>query len=297
MFSSLYFIAFSACAALVSAGTNVTGFYPQIKGNLTMITWEHDSQPPFNDEWVMMLSENITSIKDKSGVITPVLNKNQKVTLENLLGSVELTNIYYNVSKGHGEGVKLQFTEVDAMSSSLPILQKHSKANYPMVIAADILEGTSKPTLDSSMFFKLLENSKDLADKVILSVGWTNNAKLRAYPDDGIKEMGKILKDKKDFNFNFPVRACAVAKTNSTFKQLLTNITGSTVTVFSMPNDTVNVDALRSFVLDIGVNRTFLDVPQDLRDKLRLDQKASGSFRTVSALGVIAWAALLLRLF
>lgn len=69
-----------------------------------------------------------------------------------------------------------------------------------------------------------------------------------------------------------------------------------TLTIFSGSDDTVDVKKLKATILDIGVDKVFLDVPNDLEEKLRLDLSKSGATDIVISLFNLALCILVVQI-
>lgn len=54
-------------------------------------------------------------------------------------------------------------------------------------------------------------------------------------------------------------------------KRLLVNTPNSTFTIWSSEGDNVNITNLRNFIANIGIQNIFIDVPDNLKSQLRLD--------------------------
>lgn len=81
----------------------------------------------------------------------------------------------------------------------------------------------------------------------------------------------------------FPVRALFAAESGDQMSKLLDDRKNSTLTLWSGPNDNVNVDKLRKMIANVGVHRMFVDVPEELKSKLRLhDLPKSTGLRTLA---------------
>lgn len=146
--------------------------------------------------------------------------------------------------------------------------------DFPCWLNADILKGPGKPTarpVDPTRFFKTakyFENST-------LSIGWTttyNFHSARSYTDSHINEMlEEIRKNNVTQPITFPVRAATAAYSENQMFKLLKSVPNSTLTVWTGPDDIVNVEKLRRIIKTAGLNRVYLDAPRDLRQLLDLD--------------------------
>lgn len=81
-------------------------------------------------------------------------------------------------------------------------------------------------------------------------------------------------------SITYPVRAGLAAADVQLFKDLLkdTSAHESTLTVWSSPDDTVDVAALSKFIKDVGVENVYVDVPDQVWSKLNIS--GANSFTT-----------------
>lgn len=95
----------------------------------------------------------------------------------------------------------------------------------------------------------------------------------------------------------FPVRAGIAAESLENMKLLLSNVSGSTLTIWSSEGDKVNVTNLRKLISSVGLNRVYVDVPEDLQKQLRLDTISSSSVTqfSCSSLLLVALTVLLTK--
>lgn len=116
-------------------------------------------------------------------------------------------------------------------------------------------------------------------DNAILSIGWTTlwgpNYNDGGYTDLEIDDMIAVIRNNNIVNRNitFPVRAGIVANSLVQMANLFKEVSlqnECTFTVWSSPNDYVNILKLKQFIFDSGLNRVYLDVPKDVKDQLNL---------------------------
>lgn len=155
---------------------------------------------------------------------------------------------------------------------------------YPVWINADIIPGpvdnVATVPVSPSVFFSGCKQFKN----AVLSVGWTTrwgeefregqytnsqiDRMLEAIQENGINESGHDL--------TFPVRAGIVASSRATIEHLLNKFNttnNATLTIWSSPKDYVDIEMLRSFIYDFGVDKIYLDVPEEVSDKLHLKSR------------------------
>lgn len=146
--------------------------------------------------------------------------------------------------------------------------------SYPIWLNADILAGPLNATTIPVNATEFLIKASPFTNST-LSIGWTTNygANISAsYREDQIKEMLDTIQSYNvTQNITFPVRAGIAAESISELSNLLKNVFDSTLTLWSSEGDAVNVTNLRKLIQTVGINRTYVDVPQDLLSDLHLE--------------------------
>lgn len=299
--TSLLFLALIQAAMCANNATvvDVATFFPQINGNLTKIVWAHAVNDRSKLEKVLetadiMMLEADVSIAANS--TTPIMAhppaNTSDLTLEEFLDKV----IAKNVSKG----IKLDFKSIEAFNASKPILDRvRSNITFPVFLNADILAGPGNATVMPVNAESFLAEAKAYPE-YMLSVGWTTrydvNATEARYTEKQIQEMIDILKKQKvTQSITYPVRAGLAANDIQVIKSLLeksSEMKNATLTVWSSEGDKVDPEQLSALIRDVGVKKVFVDVPQDLLNKLRFSGASSVSVASV-ALAVTCVAAFL----
>lgn len=94
-------------------------------------------------------------------------------------------------------------------------------------------------------------------------------------------------------NVTFPVRACLAAKSIDVLVNLTSAVANSTLTIWqSSESDVVDVDDLRELIQKIGLNKTYIDVPVNLLNQLRLNDINGGSRGMTGSLWFVCLVAL-----
>ncbi|GBO98683.1 Protein FAM151B [Eumeta japonica] len=184
----------------------------------------------------------------------------------------------HNAGADNPKGVKLDFKSIEAFEASQDQIAPFSKpeVNFQLWLNADILPGpvnSSTVPVDAFRFLKLSSGHP----RAVLSIGWTTNyggdVTSGRYEEGHAEEMLRVLKESLvSQTVTFPVRAGLAAHSQEVLIQLLeqTSELRSTLTVWSSEGDPVDVDELRKLMLTVGLDRTYLDVPQDLKSELHL---------------------------
>ncbi|XP_033204265.1 protein FAM151B isoform X1 [Bombus vancouverensis nearcticus] len=291
--TSLLFLALIQAAMSASnVSVDVATFFPDIEGNLTKIVWEHavNSKEKLDNALVSanvkMLEADVTlgtlnGTSDNSTQLIPIMAHppatKSNLSLDDFLNTV----IKKNVTKG----IKLDFKSINAFNASIPILEKvRNNTKFPVFLNADILPGpvnasttpvTAKAFVSQAMAFP----------EYTLSVGWTtrygvnDNVTEGQYTEQQIQDMINILKEQKVTQpITYPVRAGLAANSTKVIKSLMENssfASNVTLTVWSSEGDKVDAETLSTLIRDIGVKKVYVDVPQDLMNKLHLSGASS----------------------
>lgn len=157
--------------------------------------------------------------------------------------------------------------------------------DLPVWINADIYRGPFENVVtlpvDADVFF---EGTKSLPNAT-LSTGWTtrwgSNFTEGSYTNQQIDEMINGIKKNKVSNpLTFPVRAGIAAQSIPTLSRLYDSLKDSNVvtfTIWSSDGDSVDVENLRKMIFHFGLDKVYIDVPEVLSEKLRLDVEPSDS--------------------
>ncbi|XP_022815036.1 protein FAM151A isoform X1 [Spodoptera litura] len=254
--------------------------------NLTTITWAHAVN---NKTYlqaslassICMLEADIVigTVIGKEGPAIPIMAHPPATSSDLSLAEFLETVSQHNLKESNPsskKGVKLDFKSIEAYEESQELIGRYQAQGLPIWLNADILPGpvdaTTKP-VDPVKFLKL--GSKHAC--AVLSVGWTTNYGGNITEGEYTSEqIGTMLRMINENHINqtvtFPVRAGLAANSQPVLLDLLreTSSLNSTMTVWSSEGDHVEVDRLRALILTVGLERTYLDVPQELAGKLHL---------------------------
>ncbi|KOX72097.1 hypothetical protein WN51_00958 [Melipona quadrifasciata] len=277
------------CANNATNVVDVATFFPQINGNLTKIVWAHAVNDKSKLEKVletadiMMLEADVTTAANSTLPIMahPPANTSD-LTLEEFLDRV--------IAKNASKGIKLDFKSIEAFNASKPILDRvRSNITFPVFLNADILAGPGNATVVPVNAESFLAEAKTYPEYT-LSLGWTTrydaNATENRYTEKQIQEMIDTLKKQKVTQpITYPVRAGLAANDIQVIKSLLeksSEMKNATLTVWSSEGDKVDPEQLSALIRDVGVKKVFVDVPQDLLNKLRFSGASSVSVASVA---------------
>ncbi|KAH8403143.1 hypothetical protein KR222_005833, partial [Zaprionus bogoriensis] len=265
--------------------------------NLTAISWAHavNSQQLLSDalsaDIDMIEADIVLGQLNGEGDALPVMAHPPAVisdlSLEDFLYQIKAHN---EVNEGAEKGVKLDFKSIEVFEGSLAILDETiPKMTYPVWINADIVSGPVEQNktvpVDPASFFAGCMRYK----QAVLSIGWTTNwgadfregeytqaqcdDMLRAINDNNVTSTGQAI--------TFPVRAGIAANSAQQLHGLVAAVNGSnpdsTLTIWSSANDYVDVAQLRKLIFSFGLDRVYLDVPEELAAQLDLGNAGNGA--------------------
>lgn len=118
-------------------------------------------------------------------------------------------------------------------------------------------------------------------EKVTLSIGWTTGwhpGSTESYTHDHINAMIKAIEANRvngsGHPITFPIRAIFAVKSTDTLRHLYEHVRkqndATTFTIWTGAGDTVDPKELQEFVKSFGVDKVYLDVPDELRNGMNL---------------------------
>ncbi|XP_050098775.1 protein FAM151B isoform X1 [Anopheles aquasalis] len=267
----------------------------KVNENLTKITWAH----AVNDAEYLtrVLAGDIQFIEaDISlGFLKEDVNQEAEIpimahppaTVSDISLQTFLTRVLqYNQQAVKPKGIKLDFKSIGAFERSIDIIRSsYDMGKFNTWINADILPGpvdnTATVPVDPARFFSAAKR----LGKATLSIGWTTrwgaDFTEGSYTEQQVDAMSSAIYansiDKAGNAITFPVRAGIVAHSITHMVRLfcaLKDTNNVTFTIWSSENDSVDVERLREFIFTIGLDRTYVDVPEALHRALRLDENA-----------------------
>ncbi|XP_039902494.1 protein FAM151B isoform X1 [Simochromis diagramma] len=173
--------------------------------------------------------------------------------------------------KEYGKGIKLDFKSMEAVSTSLVLLQEVLTEPYrPVWINADIFSGPGGQIgpLEHHTFLSVVTH---LPSHTVLSLGWTTGwtagTDNPGYSWDMVHMMEKICRDLKH-PVTFPVRAALLAKSFSQLTWLLKQSDRYTLTVWTGHSDEFSLQDLLPYRDEFATSRIYFDLPDSLRARI-----------------------------
>lgn len=144
---------------------------------------------------------------------------------------------------------------------------------------ADILDGPFGTAIPVDAHRFIMAANK--LEKVTLSIGWTTfwqQNLTEAYTHDHANAMINVIEENKlngsGHPITFPIRAILAVKSGAALSYLYEHVRkgndATTFTVWTGINDPVDPKELQEFVKSFGVDKVYLDVPDDLRNGMNL---------------------------
>lgn len=272
-----------------------TTFFPDIKGNLTKIVWAHAVNSKANltkaltADDIMMLEADVVlghlTNSTNTNITVPIM-AHPPETESDLSLEEFLTSVLHNGTKG----IKLDFKSIEAFDGSKSILaDKRKEFIVPLFLNADILPGPvdAKTTpVDPTSF---LDSAIKTFPDSVLSVGWTTRYGSEShitegqYTEEQIQKMVDTLtKNKVAQSVTYPVRAGLAANDINVMKTLIdrsSSFGNATLTIWSSQGDKVDTNKLTELIKTIGIDKVYVDVPEDVWSKLDLSN-GSATFNT-----------------
>ncbi|XP_017086456.1 protein FAM151B isoform X2 [Drosophila eugracilis] len=284
--------------------------------NLTAITWAHavNSQQLLGD--VLTETSNIDFIEadivlgklNGEGEDMPVMAHPPAIISD--LTLAEFLKQIMDFNRGHEgqeKGVKLDFKSIEVFEGSLDILDENiPNMTYPVWINADILSGPVEQNktvpVDPDRFFAGCMRYK----QAVLSIGWTTNWGSDFRDGEYTQEQCDAMVESLDSNnilstgqgITFPVRAGIAANSAEQLHRLVAAVNEtneSTLTIWSSDGDYVDVEKLRKLIFSFGLERIYLDVPEELASQLDLGTpgNAGSTFKSLFGFSFVSlcfWA-------
>nr|XP_034187429.1 protein FAM151B isoform X1 [Osmia lignaria] len=306
--TSLLLLLAAIQAAMCDVSTDPKSFFP-IDNNLTKIVWAHavNSQAELAQALesadIMMLEADVVMGKmnnnTNSSQLIPIMAHPPANVSDLSLDDFLKTVIE---KKNATKGVKLDFKTIEAFNASKPILDTvRNNLKFPVFINADIIAGPVNATtvpVDAKSFLSVAKTIGNCT----LSIGWTTRYGEKDkitdgwYTEEQVQKMIDVLKEQNPTQpITYPVRAGPAANNITVIKYLMeksANISNDvTLTVWSSEGDAVNAKQLSTLIKDIGVDKVYVDVPEDLMKNL--------NFSAASRIGIATMtiAASLITLF
>ncbi|XP_011267179.1 protein FAM151B [Camponotus floridanus] len=281
-----------------------TKFFPDVKGNLTKIVWAHAVNnrtkliEALSSEDIMMLEADVVVGNTGNQTDIPIMahppDKESDLSLENFL------NFTYHNNK---KGIKLDFKSDEAFTKSKPILKEfREKLTFPVFLNADIFPGPGGNNTIPLNATEFLKGANETIPQSIISVGWTTryekNSTEGRYSSEQLQSMINALnKNNVTQSVTYPVRAVFAANDIDGIKTLLKNttFTKATLTIWSSEGDSVDAANLSKLIRDVGLDKVYVDVPEDLKNKLELSAASTSSMSSMMInLGASSMALLVL---
>nr|XP_024219473.1 protein FAM151B isoform X2 [Halyomorpha halys] len=287
--------------AVMGRHETLADYFPEIKGDLTKVTWEHAVNSmemlaeALNGKALMIEADIVLGWKseeDRENQTTriPVMAHPPAVisnlTLEQFL--------YTFMESGVRKGIKLDFKSRGAFAGSEWLLEKlyyEKYRDFPVWLNADIVPGPVNATtqvVDPDYFLSSCFTKFPYAT---ISVGWTTRLEPGSlegsYSKEDVDLMTEVLSNNLiTMPVTFAVRAAFAARSVERMVALVeTSPPGSTLTIWSsVASDVIDVAALGTLIDQVGTDKVYLDLPGEIISHLNHSKKTNKSTTFVPSL-------------
>lgn len=181
------------------------------------------------------------------------------------------------------KGIKLDFKDIEAVQPSLVTLKLiDEKWPVDVWLNADIIQGPQNDQKDPVDPVRFLSACQAYPNAT-LSIGWTtnwgsdfvegnyNNAQIMAMKNAIVSN--KVPEARSPITY--PVRAGIAALSKDNLMDMVSTFNATndcTLTVWSSVGDSVDVEKLRDLIFSVGLDKVYVDVPEELSSQLRLNE-------------------------
>jgi len=247
---------------------DVATYWPQVATDLTSVTWSHatNSQDLLDTalaDTTMMIEADVSEGEGRIPIMAHPPANTSDLSLEKFLTDILSATNDTDTKKG----IKLDFKDITIVETSLIMIEKMT-ITIPLWLNADVLRGPgdSSSPVDPDQFLTLYQKHLPLAT---LSLGWTTTAAPGQYSSGEFKDLEDLLaKHNHTTPITLPLRASLAAQSRPDIVNYLARSAGTSLTIWSGASDSVDVDKLVMMIGEVGKERVYLDVPQDLEDKM-----------------------------
>lgn len=182
-----------------------------------------------------------------------------------------------------------------------------TQLKFPVWINADIIPGPVNNTYTDAVDPDRFLQACAKLPNATLSIGWTTRWGADftdgEYTSDQIKKMLTAINNNQIHNsthsITYPIRAGIAANSLANLQTLMTMTSAKnkpTFTIWSSPDDAVNIDKLRQVIFAFGLDRVYIDVPDEIRRQLNLNN-VSGRASSLIHFGFVTMCVFLLSVF
>lgn len=247
-----------------------------------------------------------TLIDDPTETIQPIMahppKNSSDISVDSFLGQIHEFNAKH---PDKAKGIKMDFKELEAVAPSIDSLRSRVWTK-DVWLNADIVQGPVEDTKAPVDPLQFLEACRKYPTAT-LSIGWTTT--WGADYTDGkytqlqVNAMKEVITDNHvpqlKSPITFPVRAGIAAHSKYELQELVETFNDTnavTLTIWSSKDDAVDVDKLRDLIFSVGLDKVYVDVPEELAEQLHLDDDPNGAVGGLSIHQLTLWLTSLLTL-
>lgn len=272
----------------------LAAYFPELKGDLTKVTWEHavNSMEKLADALngkALMIEADIVlgwkSEEDQQNQTKPIPVMAHPPAVVSNLTLAEFLETF--MQSGARKGIKLDFKSRGAFAASEWLLEKlyyEKYRDFPVWLNADIVAGPVNATaqvVDPDYFLSSCFTKFPYAT---MSVGWTTKLEPGSlegsYSKEDVESMTEVLSNNLiTMPVTFAVRAAFAARSVDRMIALVdTSPPGSTLTIWSsVSSDVIDVAALGRLIDEVGTDKVYLDLPNEIIKNLNHSRKTNSS--------------------
>jgi len=258
----------------------VAQYWPEVASDLTLVTWSHatnsqaDLAAALADD-TMMIEADVSSGEGGVPIMAHPPAHTSDLTLQTFLSDV----LTATADAGTKKGVKLDFKDISIVETSLAMIER-MRITIPFWLNADVLRGpgNSGSPVDADRFLSLCQAH---LPRATLSLGWTTTAAPGEYSPGHFADLKNLL-DKYQLKapVTLPLRASLAAESRAAIMEYLAVNPGTSLTIWSGKEDAVDLDKLVVLIEEVGKDRVYVDVPEDLWMRMAsVEAEASGVAR------------------
>jgi len=246
----------------VGGMVSVTDYWPEVAADLTLVSWSHatnsrDLLAQALADSTMMIEADVSLGPGGDPIMAHPPANTSDLSLQRFLTTV-LDATENNAKKG----IKLDFKFIEVVEPSLKIVKGLlDRITMPLWLNADIIPGPGGGApVDGPRFLELCSSH---LPEATLSLGLTTAAQGRYTREQLEQVLDLVLKHKVTAPVTLPIRASLATASLPTIKAFLNQeeTSNMTLTIWSGSADQVDKEQLEQFILGVGKDRVYEDVP------------------------------------
>jgi len=239
---------------------SVTDYWPEVAADLTLVSWSHatnsrDLLAQALADSTMMIEADVSLGPGGDPIMAHPPANTSDLSLQRFL-----TTVLEATENNAKKGIKLDFKFIEVVEPSLKIVKGLlDRITMPLWLNADIIEGPGGGApVDGPRFLELCSSH---LPEATLSLGLTTAAQGRYTKEQLDQVLDLVLKHKVTAPVTLPIRASLATASVPTIAAFLNKTSNMTLTIWSGAADQVDKEKLEQFILGVGKDRVYRDVP------------------------------------